>query len=176
MKTKKMCLIGIMTALYCVLSAMVKFTVIGNIQIDLGYVVLTVACATLGPWAGFVGAVGCALESTMFSAYGFSISWAVANLIVGIGCGAIFDAAGNSNEKLSYFVRIVSIIAFTGFGVFAVKTGIECMLYNIPIAVKIPKNLTAWVMDALTMFAGLPIVAVLNKHNFTKNIEVDKND
>ena len=39
-KTKKIVLLGILTALYVVLSFCMKFTVIGNIQIDFGYIVL----------------------------------------------------------------------------------------------------------------------------------------
>lgn len=155
--TKKICLISIFTAMYCVLSALMKFTVIGNIQIDLGYVVLSVACATVGPWACFVGSVGCAMESMLFSAYGFSISWFVANMMIGFGCGMIFK------YKKNVLFRIIAIIVLVAASMLGVKTIIECSLYNIPLAVKLPKNAVAFAIDSAAMIIGIPICQRLNK-------------
>lgn len=157
MNTKKMCMIGILTSLYCVLSAMMKFTVIGNIQIDLGYCVMAAACVLVGPWAGFVGAVGCALESVLFSAYGFSISWFTANLILGVGCGLVFQKTEN------WFIRVMSVLLFMAVGMVCVKTSIECYLYNIPLYVKIPKNATAFMIDSAAMVAGMPLCRLFRK-------------
>lgn len=156
MKTKTICLVGIFTALYCVLSAMMKFTIIGNIQIDLGYCVMAAACILVGPWAGFVGAVGCAMESLLFSAYGFSISWFMANLILGLGCGYVFKKTDN------IFVRVISVIVFMAIGMLGMKTIIECSLYNIPLAVKIPKNASAFIVDSIAMIAGMPLCKVFD--------------
>lgn len=151
MKTKKMVGIALLTALYCVLSAMMKIPFIGAISLDLGYIALTVGCAVFGPWAGFIGAVGCGLESILFSPYGFSISWFVANLIIGVGCGIVFKKTDN------IWIRIASIIGFVAIGMLGAKTGIECYLYHIPWAVKIVKNLVAFGVDSLVMIIGIPI-------------------
>ena len=152
MTTKKMATIALLTALYCLLSAMMKIPFIGAISLDLGYIALTLGCALFGPWAAFIGAVGCGLESILFSPYGFSISWFVANLIIGAGCGYVFARAKNN------WYRIASIIIFTAVGMLGAKTGIECFLYHIPFAVKIIKNLVAFGIDAFTMIIGLEIV------------------
>jgi len=152
MRTNRIALIGVLTALYIALGMLMKIPVIGNIQLDLGYISLAIACGLVGPWAGFVGAVGCGLESLLFSAYGFSISWFIANLIIGIGCGYAFKIVKTKTFK------IIFILLFVFFGVGVVKTGIECYLYSIPLLVKIPKNLIASAMDSLSMIIGVLIL------------------
>ena len=151
LKTRQITGIAILTALYCVLSAMMKIPFIGAISLDLGYIALTLGCALFGPWAAFIGAVGCGLESILFSPYGFSISWFVANLIIGLGCGRIFQKTDNN------WIRIAAIVAFVAIGMLGAKTGIECYLYHIPFAVKIVKNFVAFGIDALVMIIGLDI-------------------
>ena len=157
MKTNKLALIGILTALYVVLSTFMKIPVIGNISLDLGYIALSIACGLVGPWAGFVGAVGCGLESILFSSYGFSISWFVANLFIGFMCGYLFKCTSNKIIRIAYSVFAVL------FAVGVVKTGIECTLYSIPVLVKIPKNFTAFVMDSICMIIGLYILPRIQK-------------
>ena len=158
LKTRQIAGIAILTALYCVLSAMMKIPFIGAISLDLGYIALTVGCALFGPWAAVIGAVGCALESMLFSPYGFSISWFVANLIIGIGCGFVFKKTDN------IWARIAAIVGFVAVGMLGAKTGIECYLYHIPFAIKIVKNAVAVGVDTLTMLVGLGITAKVIKY------------
>lgn len=149
LNTRQITGIAILTALYCALSAMMKIPFIGAISLDLGYIALTVGCALFGPWAAVIGAVGCGLESILFSPYGFSISWFVANLIIGLGCGIVFKKTEN------IWLRIAAIVGFVAVGMLGAKTGIECYLYHIPFAVKIIKNLVAFGVDSAVMIAGL---------------------
>lgn len=155
--TKKITNIALLTALYCVLSAMMKIPFIGAISLDLGYVALTLACSLFGIYGAFVGAVGCGLESILFSPYGFSISWFVANLIIGFGCGLVFK------HTKKVWVRIAAITLFVGIGMLGAKTGIECYLYHIPFPVKIVKNLVAFEIDSLVMIIGLGIAHRVEK-------------
>jgi uncharacterized membrane protein len=147
--TKQITGIAILTALYCVLSAMMKIPFIGAISLDLGYIALTIGCIMFGPWGAFIGAVGCGIESILFSPYGFSISWFVANLIVGLGCGYVFTRTKNTWKQLA------AIIIFVGIAMLGVKTFIECNLYGIPFEVKIIKNFVAFGIDSITMIIGL---------------------
>ena len=158
LKTKQIAGIAILTALYCVLSAMMKIPFIGAISLDLGYIALTLGCALFGPWAAFIGAVGCGLESILFSPYGFSISWFVANLIIGLGCGITFKKTQN------VWIRIAAIIGFVAIGMLGAKTAIECYLYHIPFAVKIVKNLVAFGVDSAVMIAGLGLTNRLTRY------------
>jgi len=141
--------IAIFTALYCALGTMIKIPFIGAISLDLGYIALTVGSAKYGKWAAFIGAVGCGIESILFSPYGFSIGWFIANLIIGFGCGYVFEKTKN------FWKRIIAIIIFVGIGILIVKTGIECYLYQIPFEIKIVKSLVAFLADTITMIIGL---------------------
>ena len=147
--TNKITGIASLTALYCVLSAMMKIPFIGSISLDLGYIALAVGCAVWGPWGAFIGAVGCGIESILFSPYGFSISWFVANLIVGLGCGYVFS------KTPTIWKRIIAVIIFMAIAMLGAKTLIECNLYGIPFEVKIIKNAVAFVIDSLTMAFGV---------------------
>lgn len=149
--TNKLTAVAILTALYCVLSSMMKIPIIGAISLDLGYVALAIACLAFGTWGAFVGAVGCGTESILFSPYGFSIGWFVANLIIGLGCGFVFTRTKNN------WARIASVVFFVGIAMLGAKTLIECNLYGIPFEVKIVKSFAAFVVDSITMVIGLYI-------------------
>lgn len=141
-----------LTALYVALSALMKIPFIGNISLDLGYIAFVVALMSF-KYAGIaVGVLGCALESLLFSAYGFSISWAVGNLVVGLFF-AWFISKSDYNQFRYMFGALVACV----LGILLVKTGIECRLYNIPTAVKVPKNLVACLVDTITMCIGILI-------------------
>lgn len=146
---KTICTLGVLTALYVVLSAFCKVNLIGNIMLDFGYVAFAIALCLYGPIGAVVGVVGCALESILFSAYGFSISWAVANAIIGIGFGFTCKYTKFTGARIAF------MLASTFVGLMFAKTGIECLLYSIPLAVKIPKNAVAWVADSAMMVFGI---------------------
>ena len=139
-KLNKMCYAAIGAALYFVASCSLKVPLFGHITVDCGYLVLMVMCV-LAVEVGIIpaivcGALGCALESMLMSPLGFSIGWFVMNIIVAAGVAWTCKA----------------------------KTGIECALYSIPIAVKMPKSLVAFAIDSLAMWIGYPIgVAVWSR-------------
>ena len=153
--TNKLTSIAILTALYCVLSAMMKFPIIGAISLDLGYIALAVGCVFFGMWGAFIGAVGCGIESILFSPYGFSIGWFIANLIIGLGCGYVFTHTEDTWKK------VVAIIIFVAIGMLGAKTFIECNLYGIPFEVKIVKSAVAFAIDSATMIIGTFIASRL---------------
>ena len=149
MTTKKICVLGVLTALYVVLTSFLKFTIFGNIMIDLGYIAFAFALCLYGPWGTVVGVLGCALESLLFSAYGFSISWVAANLTIGLICGFALPLIKDNWVKSAVTIVAVAI------GMLVVKTAIECPLYGIPLAVKLPKNAVAFGVDAVVMILGI---------------------
>ena len=160
--TNKITGIALFTALYCVLSTMMKIPFIGAISLDLGYIALAIGCAAWGPWGAFIGAVGCGIESILFSPYGFSISWFIANLIVGLGCGYVF-----SKTQITW-KRLAAVIVFMAIAMLGAKTLIECNLYGIPFEIKIVKNAVAFGIDSLTMIIGV-FLAPRIKEVYLKN-------
>ncbi len=148
-RVKEVTGIAICTASYCALSAMMKIPIIGAISLDLGYIALAIGCAKFGMWGAFIGAIGCGIESILFSPYGFSIGWFIGNLIIGLGCGYVF------RKTETVWKRIIAIIVFTALGILVAKTAIECFLYAIPFEVKIIKSFMAFVVDTITMIIGV---------------------
>ena len=147
--TYRIAIVGVLTALYVVMSAFLKIPIVGHIVIDLGYIVFAIALEEFGVYGAFVGAVGCAIESMLFDGYGFSVSWFVGNLIIGIGCGLCF-------VKLSrMWQKIISVVIFVFLGMFCAKTVIDCAMYSIPLVAKIPKSATAFCLDSTGMIIGL---------------------
>ena len=154
-KTKNIAYIGVLTALYAVAALTLKVHFgVGDIALDLGYIVLTIACMHFGWQGAIVGGLGALLESILFSAYGISYGWIVMNIIIGVICGLIFTKYKSHKYKFVVFIITIIIAVFIGA---AVKTAIECSLYSIPYVVKIPKSALAWIVDSIVMIIGLPI-------------------
>ena len=163
--TKKIALIGILSALYFVFSLTLKIPMgVGSIALDLGYIVLTVAAWYLGAFpAAIVGGLGALIESVLLSPYGISYGWIVMNVIIGLGCGFIFSLIKNKDNTLTLRKMIlcgITIVVMVLVGVTA-KTIIECTLYSIPYIAKIPKSLVAFGIDSVVMIIGLPIARKL---------------
>lgn len=154
---KKICYIAMLTALYVVMSAFLKFYIgVGHIQVDLGYIAFSVALCMFGVYGAVVGVVGCAIESMLFTAYGFSISWVVANAIIGVGCGLLFS------KIKPFWGKAMVTVFFCAVGLLLAKTAIECYLYSIPLAVKLPKSVAAFVVDAVVMVLGVVFYNILS--------------
>ncbi len=161
--TKKIALIGILSALYVVLSLTLKIPMgIGSIALDLGYLALTVAVFTVGPWAGAVGGIGAFVESLAFTAYGISWGWVVMNILIGVIAGFALRKIKLENIK-QYAISGLILIGAVLVGITA-KTIIECNLYSIPYLVKIPKSAVAFGVDAVVMLIGLPIANKVKKN------------
>lgn len=164
-KTKKIAFTAIMAALYVCLSMTVKIPVVGHIALDLGYIVLAVACYFGGPVTGaFTGMIGCIIVSMIASGW-FPIGWAIGNTLIGSICGWAYMSSREYDvpyiQKNCVCVSITIVAVFLGVGV--AKTIIECLLYSIPLAIKAPKNMIAFVMDAAVMAGGYFIAKILNK-------------
>ena len=164
MNIKKLTTTAILSALYVVLALSLKIPMgVGNISLDLGYIVLTIAALNLGAPAAIVGGLGALLESMLFSSYGISYGWIVMNVIIGLICGIVLNKMNKKDFTIkNYIIASIIIIASVFIGV-AAKTGIECYLYSIPLIVKIPKSLTAFVIDSVVMIIGLPIGTKIKK-------------
>ena len=163
-KTRQITVTAVLTALYFILSALLKIPVVGNITLDLGYIVLAVSAVCLGAVpAAFVGSLGVLLESALMSRRGISLGWILMNAIVGYTCGLVLHKAADGDRKTFWLKAVVSVTVSMLAGV-VVKTFIDCALYGIALAVKIPSSVTAWILDSLVMLAaGMPLSLTLKK-------------
>lgn len=82
------------------------------------------------------------------------------NICIGLACG-IFLFRRHFNKPSELYKAVFVILVSVFVGVLA-KTVIECLLYSIPILVKIPKSASAFFIDSFVMiFAGLPLSVAL---------------
>lgn len=164
-KTKKICLTALGIALYCALSMSVKIPLgVGHIAVDLGYIVLAVYAYHMGSVpAAIVGGCSAAIMSILSG--WFSLEWVLANVAVGLICGRFYE-----RSTYSAYIRnaIVTVLA-VGLGMLVIKTAVSCWLWSIPVLVKLPKSITAWVIDSIVMCGGVCIAP-----RFTKGIWHDK--
>lgn len=163
-KTKLMATTGMLTALYFVLSALLKIPVAGNIKLDLGYIALAVGAVYLGAIpATIIGAGGVLLESLLMSQRGVSPGWIMMNAIVGFACGYVLHKAADGPKKQFWLKAVVVVILSMLVGV-AVKTVIDCIMYGLMPAAKIPTALVACALDSFVMLLlGMPISLGLKK-------------
>lgn len=162
--TKKIALVAVFAALYFVLSAMLKIPIAGHITLDMGYIALTVAAVYLGAVPSMaVGIIGAFLESALMSQRGVSIGWCLMNAIVGYSCGFVLSRTCDRGKKQFIFSACVVVILSMLVGVI-VKTLVDCALYDIPIAAKLPTSAAAWITDsAVMLLLGLPLSMALKK-------------
>ena len=158
MKIKKIALIAVLIALSVVLSTWLKIPLISDIKLDLSYIVLTVAVAYCGMGGSMlIGGLSAFLGSLLFSAYGISISWILSNIVIAIIASLFYKSGKN-------LLFVIGIIVACAVGLLGVKTLIECVLYHIPLGVKIAKNAVAFLSDCACMLLGVPVVMLLKKH------------
>ena len=163
-KVKQVALIAMLIALYFVLSALLKIPVIGHITLDLGYIALMVAAVQLGAVpAMIVGGMGAFLESTLMSQRGVSPGWIVMNVIAGGLIGWILHKAADEGGKKLTVTALITVPPAMLLGA-AAKMFIDCAMYDLPLALKLPTTAVAWIMDSAVMLAiGLPLSMMLRR-------------
>ncbi len=161
-KTRRAVIIAVMAALYFVLSALFKIPVGGNIKLDLGYIVLMVSAVLMGAVpAALVGGIGAALESLLMSQRGISPGWILMNIIVGILCGLVLYKRRESSAKPLVIASCI-IVPLSMIPAVVVKTLIDCAMYSLALAAKIPTAIVALAADsAVMLIMGLPLAVAL---------------
>ena len=153
---KKLTLTAMLTALAIVFGMWFKIPLISDIKLDLSYIVITIAIIYLDiQYAMFVAGMSAFLGSLLFSAYGISYSWILANLAI-VMVAAPF-------KKRNTWVFAGALILAGAIGMLGVKTAVECVLYNIPVGVKLIKNFVAFISDTIGLLIGLLVYKVIGR-------------
>ena len=140
--------LGMGIALYVVLSYTVKIPLINQIRTDFGYLVFGVFLCIYGVEGTIVGVLGCIISNLLYSGT-FPIGWAMGQLFIGLVCGSLFK----KTENTAFRVLIACVSVFIGIGV--IKTLVESLLFNLPLAAKFIRGLVASVADAIPFVAGI---------------------
>ena len=162
MKTNKIALLGMGTALYVVLGFVAKIPLISHIQMDFGYVAFGYFLYVLGWPAYIVGVAGCMIESLIFSGW-IPIGWMLGQLFIGVVCGIIYKKTNIT------FIHVYTTIFSVCIGISIIKTVVECILFNISFVVKFPKNFIAFVADVIPMLLGYFIAKRVSIWQVEKN-------
>ena len=163
-KVKQIAMIAMMIAVYFVLSAMLKIPIAGHITLDLGYIALMVGVVWFGPVpAMIIGGMGAFLESALMSQRGVSPGWIVMNVIVGGLSGWVLYRIP-AEEKKRLIISAVIVVPVSVLLGAAAKMFIDCAMYDLPVLLKIPTTVAAWLSDSIVMLViGLPLSAALKR-------------
>lgn len=149
--------IGIFIALYIIFSVLFPIPLINHIHLDLGYIVLGVCCCILTPiQCGIIACVGCTLESVIVNGW-IPHGWLIGNFVIGYILAIAFK---KDNKFIQYgFVLIATII-----GILVIKTVVECLMFNIPLSIKLISNGIATLTDCIVLWVSIPIGYRISKY------------
>ena len=163
--TKRICLLAMGIALFVALSLCLQVPVFENYYLCLGYVVMAVYCYSFGVISGtVVGALGVVLYCLLINGMRGMPGWALGNVALGIVMGLAFHMSKRSKNKVfRAAVNIAGVAVGTALGILVVKSLTECLLYAQPFAVRVGKNVYAFVADLVVLMVSLTICPLLDK-------------
>ena len=154
--TKIIAYIGIVIALYIVVSMLLNIPLVGHIRLDCGYIVYAVYLCLFGYWGIPVGVVGCFVKGYISDGW-IPFTWMIGQVIIGLICAKTFSI---TDKKLW---RIIAIVGSVFLGVGIVSSVLSAIMFNIPIGVKIAKGAVVSATDAGAMIVGLYITDLIRK-------------
>ena len=164
-KTKKLALLAVGIALFVVLSLCLQVPVFENYYLCLGYVVMAVYCYSFGTLAGtVVGFFGVILYCVVISGLRGMPGWALGNIVIGLMLGGCYAVTRKlESGALRVAIHAVTIVAAAALGILVVKSVTESLLYAQPFAVRVGKNFSAFVADAVMLILSEPVCLALDK-------------
>ena len=163
--TQRICVLAVGIALFAALSLCLQVPVFENYYLCLGYAVMAVYCYSFGAFSGaVVGALGVVAYCLVISGLRGMPGWALGNVLIGILLGFTFRRTkAMKNPALKTALNISAIVISSALGILIVKSLTECLLYSQPMLVRIGKNMSAFIADAVMLVISLPICAVLDQ-------------
>lgn len=174
-KTKLVALTGVGTALFVALTLCLQVPVFENYYLCLGYIAMAVFCYSVGTISGtIVGCLGTFLYCLLISGMRGMPGWVIGNLVIGIVIGLTFKKTKTMEKTwLKALINFLAIAASTAVGILILKSLTECILYAQPMAVRMGKNVFAFVADVFVLEISLPICMTLDKQ-FRKIVRLNQ--
>lgn len=175
MRTEKICVLGMLTALFVVLSMCLRVPVFDNFYLCLGYIAMFVALAMYGILGGtIVGVCGTAIYCLLISGLRGMPGWICGNICIGVILGLWLQMTSEiSNKFLWYPSTILVIVIANVVGILFTKSVVEMLLYAQPLMARVATNLPAFIADIAVLAAAIPVWKLLEPHikKFTKTAE-----
>ncbi len=164
--TKKISLLAVGIALFVVLSLCLQVPVFENYYLCLGYVVMAVYCYSFGTFCGtVVGFLGVVLYCVVISGLRGMPGWSLGNVVIGISLGLAFKYTRSLKSVfLQTVIHCVVIAAATALGILVIKSETESLLYLQPFLIRVAKNTSAFIADAVMLIVSLPVCRILDKY------------
>lgn len=156
---------GVGIALFVALTMCLQLPIFENYYLCLGYVVMMVYCYRYGAASGaIVGGLGVILYCLVTSGLRGMPGWTLGNVAIGIVCGMVFLRAKEIRSPMvRRSVMAITIILMTAVGILGIKSLTECILYGQPVAVRVAKNIYAFVADVVMMLVSILVCEVLDR-------------
>lgn len=160
-----LCVTAISTALFVVLTLCLQVPVFENYYLCLGYIIMAVCLYSFGITSGtFVGCVGVVLYCLLTSGLRGMPGWVLGNLVIGVLVGLTFRFTKKLEKMwLKSFLNFCAIALSVALGILVVKSFTECVLYTQPMAIRMGKNVFAFVADIVVLEASLPVCMLMDK-------------
>ena len=164
--TKKISLLAVGIALFVVLSLCLQVPVFENYYLCLGYVVMAVYCYSFGTFSGtVVGFLGVVLYCVVISGLRGMPGWSLGNVVIGISLGLAFKYTRSLKSVfLQTVIHCVVIAAATALGILVIKSETESLLYLQPFLIRVAKNTSAFIADAVMLIVSLPVCRILDQY------------
>ena len=162
--TQRITVLAVGIALFVALSLCLQVPVFENYYLCLGYVVMAVYCYSFGIMAGTIsGTLGVILYCLLINGLRGMPGWALGNVAIGLILGSAFRMTKKLNQPiLRTAINIAAIVIAVAAGILLIKSLTECLLYAQPMAVRIAKNVYAFVADIAVLIVSLPICVLLD--------------
>lgn len=165
-RIKWICITAVCTAMFVVLTLCLQMPIFENYYLCLGYIIMAVALYSVGTVCGtVVGVAGVILYCLLISGLRGMPGWALGNLIIGIIVGLTFKVTKSWGKTgLKAGLNFIAIAVSTAIGILIIKSLTESILYSQPMAVRMGKNVFAFVADIFVLEISLPICMSVDKH------------
>lgn len=163
--TQRITLLAVGIALFAALSLCLQVPVFENYYICLGYAVMAVYCYSFGTVSGIVvGSLGVVLYCLLISGLRGMPGWALGNVVIGIVLGLTFRMTKRmQSNTVKTALNVAAIVVGSALGILLVKSITESLLYGQMLAVRIGKNVYAFVADMVMLIVSLPICLAVDK-------------
>ena len=157
-RTKLITYMGLGIAIYVVLSFTVKIPLLAHIRTEPGYIAFGIFLCLFGYPATSVGVLGCIIANLLYSGT-FPVGWALGQLFIGLFCSFCFSKVSN------VWIRCAIGTAAVFIGIAGIKTVVESLLFDLPIAAKVVRGLVASAADAVPFVIGILISSRIRQRN-----------
>ena len=163
-KVRWVALTGVGTALFVAVTLCLQVPVFENYYLCLGYIVMAVYCYSVDTLSGtIVGCLGTFLYCLLISGMRGMPGWVIGNLVIGVVIGITFKKTKKMEKTwLKAIINFAAIAFSTAIGILVLKSLTECLLYAQPIALRVAKNVYAFVADIFVLEISLPLCMTLD--------------